>query len=376
MLDVFAHYEACLADMARRLRSEDQPAFDVLRARLIENLSHARLYGDTPTRQSDRSMVLGMLNTLAVSAIGIAFDAIPKAPRPGMSTASVDIMVYVALGEEFSMALKHFGKGFVPDETGDLAVTVYRGSVRAGTPQSSCRVLIVPAGTMGNTRSSGLISAFLARNETRNVVALGIAGSIGDDLQLGDVFIPQSVNEYMANAAAGGNDMLSFVPSGNRLPVDPRLLNRAQFLHVNYPAKQRDWTRRANGRWKSLVSGAMINRLKRAGIDLRGYSKLVSGDDRILGSGPAVSKGVAFARWIREAARKTEAVEMESAGVLDAAFIRTPAPRALVIRGISDYGDSRKKVIEAATKGAFRELAIDNATAYLMTAIRAGLFCS
>ena len=362
--------------MAQRLTPEDQPAFHVLRARLIENLSHARLYGDTPTRQSDRAMVLDMLNKLALSALGITFDPIAKATRLGGSASSVDIIVYVALGEEFSVALKHFGKGFKPDEIADLAVTVYRGTVRTGAPQSSCRVLIVPAGTMGNTRSSGLMSAVLAKNEARNVVALGIAGSIGDDLQLGDVFMPQSVNEYMANAAAGGSDALSFIPSGNRLPVDPRLLNRAQFFQSNYPAKQRDWTRRANVRWKSLVSGAMLKRLKKAGIDLRDYSKVVSGEDRILGSGPAVSKGVAFTRWIREAARKTEAVEMESAGVLDAAFIRTPAPRALVIRGISDYGDSRKKIIEAVTKGAFRELAVDNATAYLMSAIRAGLFCS
>ena len=362
--------------MAQRLRPEDQPEFHVLRTRLMENLSHARLYGETPTRQSDRSMVLDRLNTLALSALGTTFDAVAKTTRPRGAPSSVDVIVYVALGEEFSVALKHFGKGFVPEEMDDIAVTVYQGTVRSGDPESNCKVLIVPAGTMGNTRSSSLVSAFLAKSEARNVVALGIAGSIGDDLQPGDVFIPQSVNEYMANAAATGSETLSFIPSGNRLPIDPRLLNRAQFFHANNPARRRDWTRRANGKWKSLVSAAMLGRLKRAGIELRGYSKVVSGEDRILGSGPAVSKGVAFARWIREAARKTEAVEMESAGVLDAAFIRTPAPRALVIRGISDYGDSRKKIIEVATKGSFRELAIANATAYLTSAIRSGLFCS
>jgi len=290
--------------------------------------------------------------------------------------SSVDIIVYVALGEEFSLALRHFGKEFARDEIADIAATVYRGTVSITASEPSCRVLIVPAGTMGNTRSSGLMSAVLATNDTRNVVALGIAGSIGDDLQLGDVFMPQSVNEYMANTAGVGGETLSFLPSGNRLPIDPRLLNRAQFFQINHSTEHRNWSRREKRRWKSLVSEAMLNRLKSAGIDLRGHSRLLSGDDKILGSGPAVSKGVAFARWIRASARKTEAVEMESAGVLDAAFIRTPAPRVLVIRGISDYGDDRKNLIEAASKGAFRELAIDNATDYLMSAIRAGLFCS
>lgn len=376
MLDVFAHYERCLDEMGRRLRPEDQSEFQVLRARLIENLSSARLFGDTPTRQSDRSMLLHTLNTLASSALGVTFDAIAKTLRPVGKRSSVDIIVYVALGEEFSLALRHFGKEFARDEIADIAATVYRGTVSITASEPSCRVLIVPAGTMGNTRSSGLMSAVLATNDTRNVVALGIAGSIGDDLQLGDVFMPQSVNEYMANTAGVGGETLSFLPSGNRLPIDPRLLNRAQFFQINHSTEHRNWSRREKRRWKSLVSEAMLNRLKSAGIDLRGHSRLLSGDDKILGSGPAVSKGVAFARWIRASARKTEAVEMESAGVLDAAFIRTPAPRVLVIRGISDYGDDRKNLIEAASKGAFRELAIDNATDYLMSAIRAGLFCS
>lgn len=375
MLDVFAHYETCLEHLARNVKPEDQSAFHVLRARLSENLSHARLYGDTPTRQSDRAMLLDVLNTVAMSAMGVPFDAIAKRARPGVDRFSVDIIVYVALGEEFAFALKHFGTDFKPDEIGGVAVTVYRGTIRTPASHSSCTVLIVPAGAMGNTRSSGVMSALLARNEAQNVVALGIAGSIGDDLQPGDVFIPQSVDEYMANASGVGSDKLSFIPSGNRLPVDPRLLNRTRLFHVNYPARHKQWTRRANRSQKGLVSSAMLGRLKKAGIDLRGYSKVVCGDDRILGSGPAVSKGVAFARWIRESVRKTEAMEMESAGVLDATFIRTPAPRALVIRGISDYGDSRKEIVEASTKGAFRRLAIDNATTYLTDAIRAGLFC-
>jgi len=376
MLDVFAQYEGCLEEMQRRLGPEHQKEFHVLRSRLIENLSHARLYGDTPTRQSDRSMVLDTLNRLAQATLGMTFDSITKPAQLGASTSALDVIVYVALGEEFSLALKHFGKGFIGEEAPDLAVTVYRGKIPHVASQALTSVLIVPGGSMGNTRSSNLMSAFLSKHSARNVVALGIAGSIGDDLQLGDVFIPHCVNEYMANAAGVGSDALTFIPSGNRLPTDPRLLNRTQFFHLKHAQLHQRWRQRAVRSWKSLVNTSMHRKLKAARINLRGFSKVISVDDRILGSGPAVSKGLAFAQWLRQTTRKTEAVEMESAGVLDAACVRSPAPLAYVIRGISDYGDDRKNVIETATKGAFRKLAIYAATSYLVTEMRAGLFSS
>ena len=67
-------------------------------------------------------------------------------------------------------------------------------------------------------------------------------------------------------------------------------------------------------------------------------------------------------------------MEMESAGVYDAAIIRTPAPRTIAIRGISDYADARKDKIETSAKGLFRELAAKNALSLLIRGIEAGLF--
>ena len=74
--------------------------------------------------------------------------------------------------------------------------------------------------------------------------------------------------------------------------------------------------------------------------------------------------------WLtREVDRKVAAMEMESAGVYDAGIIRTPAPRTIAIRGISDYADARKEKIETATKGLFRELATKNALSLFIWAL-------
>jgi nucleoside phosphorylase len=289
-------------------------------------------------------------------------------------TDAVDLVIYVALGEEFVLALKQFGRTLVGEELPDLALTVYRGTIRRARAKAGCKLLVVPAGAMGNTRSSAVISGILAQHKASNVVGLGIAGSIGEALQPGDVFVPQSVNEYMANAAATGTDTPIFTPSGNRIPVDPRLLNRTQMFPANHPKSDLAWNKEVSRAWKSLVRPIMLGHLKKSGIRLRPHSKVLAGEESILGSGPAVAKGQAFAKWIKASVRKTEAVEMESAGVLDAAHIRTPAPRTLIVRGISDYGDERKKLIEDTTRGAFRRLAIHNATAYLIRLIEAGVF--
>lgn len=374
MIDVFKTYETCLDIMSRKLPEHDQASFNVLRMRLIENLSQARLFGDTPAKQSDRAMILTTLDELAISALGTTFDRLALKRASAAVTTCLDLLIYVALGEEFLLALDQFGKGWTSEDVPDLAVKAYRNTLRTGRQRGTCKVAIIPAGAMGNTRSSGVVSGVLGHYNARNVVALGIAGSIGNDLEPGDVFIPQSVSEYMANVAASGSHEPTFEPSPNRMAIDPQLLGRVQTFEADHRQSARNWRDDMGRGWNALVPRATLNRLKRNGVVLRGYTKLLAGDERVLGSGPAVSKGVAFAKWIRMAVRKTEAVEMESAGVLDAASLRTSPPKALVIRGISDFGDDRKKLIEDQTKGAFRHLAINGATSFLIRLIKAGVF--
>lgn len=290
------------------------------------------------------------------------------------NSTDIDIAVYVALSEEFATVSKVLGKGFQPDKLRDLAITCLRGAIRTHLDKP-VRILVVPAGKMGNTRSANVMSAILTRFAPKNVVVIGIAGSLVHELQPGDVLIPDQVNEYLANAATVGKESWTFETSGNEFSTDPRLLNTCQFSWATRQKEYSTWRSQARSRFRRLINEKALKSLRAAGLELRAQSELFVGDDRKIASGPAVGKGTAFVNWLKEKVdRKAVAIEMESAGVYDAAIIRTPAPKAMAIRGISDFADERKKVLETVVKGGFRVLAAANATAYFKHAVHAGLF--
>jgi nucleoside phosphorylase len=229
---------------------------------------------------------------------------------------------------------------------------------------------------MGNTRSANVASALIGKLNPTDVVVLGIAGSLANDMEPGDVFIPDCVNEYLANSASRGErKSWTFDVSGNHLQTSARLLNRFQLLSHTQTEQYKRWLDGTRRRGAKMIPKFVKNALGAAGLEMRGTCKLYAGDDRKLASGPAVGKGKAFVTWLtREVDRKVAAMEMESAGVYDAAFIRTPPPRTVAIRGISDYADERKERIEKTARGAFRELAAKNALSLFITAVEAGVF--
>jgi hypothetical protein len=77
--------------------------------------------------------------------------------------------------------------------------------------------------------------------------------------------------------------------------------------------------------------------------------------------------------WIiREHDRKVAALEMESAGVYDAATVRTTAPRTVAIRGISDYADARKEKLKTQLKVSFEICPLETLFRFLFTLSKLG----
>ena len=133
-----------------------------------------------------------------------------------------------------------------------------------------------------------------------------------------------------------------------------RLLNRFQFFAHTSGDYYKRWQQDTQIAKAELISEEVQLALASNELILRGSCKLFAGDDRKLASGPAVGKGKGFVDWIiREHDRKVAALEMESAGVYDAATVRTTAPRTVAIRGISDYADARKKKLKTQLKVSF-----------------------
>lgn len=291
-------------------------------------------------------------------------------------TNRIDILLYVALSEEADSVLEVLGDQFLPKELNDANLTAFFGTLPGPTPGRDFNVAMVPAGKMGNTHSATVVSLLIEKFKPEDVVVVGIAGSLANDMEPGDVFIPDSINEYLANSAAHGEDGdWTFRISGNHFLTSRRLLNRFQNFARTSRSQYQAWQNGTRELRSALIATATETALVNAGLEMRGVCKLYAGDDLKLASGPAVGKGKAFIEWIkRDVDRKVAAMEMETAGVYDAALVHAPAPRTIAIRGISDYADARKEKIEATAKGMFRTLSAQNAVALFIHAVAAGLF--
>jgi hypothetical protein len=80
-----------------------------------------------------------------------------------------------------------------------------------------------------------------------------------------------------------------------------------------------------------------------------------------------VGAAKAFTDELLEIDRKFLALDMEAAGVVKAASDRLNPVRVLVVRGISDFADERKKEIDNQGKGAWRRLGVRNATSFCVS---------
>jgi nucleoside phosphorylase len=285
-----------------------------------------------------------------------------------------EVLLYIALGEEFEAIRPVLGPSFVSRELPGITLMGFFGEIHSPVLGRNVRIVVIPAGKMGNTRAATVISTAIDTFKPANVVVLGIAGSLTSDMEPGDVFIPASVKEYLANAAAvSKGKRWRFQTSGNELQTSPRLLNRFQFFAQSQPDYYAKWRTDVAAHRAALLDKKTLRRLAAEGLKLREDCKVHAGDDQKLASGPAVGKGKAFLDWLKEVDRKIVAIEMESAGAYDAAAIRDPCPRVIALRGISDFADARKKKIERAAKNRLREQAARNALSFLMRAIEAGL---
>jgi len=294
---------------------------------------------------------------------------------------TVDILIYIALSEEFNYLVDDLlgdsDQSFISQEMEDYPLTIFYGNIFCKNQEKYFHTVIIPAGKMGNTRAATVTSAILAKSSVCDVIVLGIAGSLSNDLQPGDVLIPDSVEEYLANSAAIGEDNnWEFKTSGNNLPTSLRLLNRFQHFFSRYRPIYDQWLKDSNDRLNHILENKKIQEiLDKHGEELRSDVKLFAGDDKKLASGPAVGKGKAFTDWLKnQVDRKFFAIDMESSGVYDAVNLRIPSPRVIAFRGISDFADERKQLIEDTVREQFREVSLKNAFHLLLHGIESGLF--
>jgi photosystem II stability/assembly factor-like uncharacterized protein len=90
MTDTFTGYEKGLTRLLERL-GKKHPRYDevlTLQARLLENISQARQYGDAEARRAERAQIVDGLNRLAVDAVGVSFNTLCEPSTEEPLTAS------------------------------------------------------------------------------------------------------------------------------------------------------------------------------------------------------------------------------------------------------------------------------------------------
>jgi nucleoside phosphorylase/ADP-ribose pyrophosphatase YjhB (NUDIX family) len=197
-----------------------------------------------------------------------------------------------------------------------------------------CRIALAQVGK-GNHAAAVLAERAIAQFDPAALVFVGVAGALRPSIALGDVVVATHVYAY--HGGTSEDDGLKARPRVWEAPH--RVLQIAQ--HVN---RSGEWTR-------FLQSGSKPPRVV--------FGPVAAGE---IVQDSAISEQ---ARWIREHYNDACAIEMEAAGVAQAAHLNDSLP-VVVVRGVSDRADGGK----AAADGiGWQPRAAANATAFAVALI-------
>jgi nucleoside phosphorylase len=206
-----------------------------------------------------------------------------------------------------------FEVGRLPDGTGTVALAI--------TGQ-------------GNVGAAVLAERAIAMFQPRALLCVGIAGSLRRDIALGDVVVATKVY-----AVHGGRD------NGDSFLARPKAWPASHELEELARAVAR------SGEWAGLLPA------QRAPSPAVHFKPIASGEV-IIGSAAASLDG-----RLRDIYDDAVAVEMESAGVAQAAHLNRSLP-VLSVRGISDHADAGKRLADSV---GWQHVAAAHAAAFTVT---------
>jgi len=202
-------------------------------------------------------------------------------------------------------------------------------------------------------------------------VLLGIAGGIDDQMRLGDVVAATHVNNYLdrAKAVPDGAGRFDFIPAGDPYRCSEAPLHGARNLKFAHKTLFDTWETDGNADLLRHVPGEHFQALLEKDM-IRDTPVFFDGP---IASGPIVASSDEFVAWLKSINRTYLAVEMEGGGVLAAASSHVDPASTMILRGISDFGDQRKKELDRIGRGGLRAYAMSNAVRMLWSLLGAGL---
>jgi nucleoside phosphorylase/CheY-like chemotaxis protein len=282
--------------------------------------------------------------------------------NPSETKSRVDIGIVIALEEEFrELAPQIKTKPYYNPDIKQYYYLFERGS--EDQKQLPYRCVVTFMGTMGPTDAGIVGDRLIAQFNPKTIVSIGIAGSMDKDVLVGNVIVADQTDEYLASSRAvetSDKQDWEFQFSGNPYKSDPTYIAHASNLRYAYVNQTRNWEKASKQKLLEWIGSIAVEKL---------ISECLIGDVPGIhighvASGPIVGAAEQFVQWLREKHdRKLLALEMESAGVLNAAHKREVS--SLIIRGISDYSDERKTKMDEIGRGVLRRYAINNALGLL-----------
>lgn len=285
------------------------------------------------------------------------------------------ILVFVALPEEHDRFLEQFPS---LDIIQDSKFVFVEHDIKT----DGFRMISVLATGMGIDNAYEATSAGIARFKPNLIICMGIAGSLTNDLKIGDVSISSEVIDISQNIKISEvtstrkrqkskrkkiqrlqKSSIVVELSPKSFPIIPELSASIRFLR-SHPTLKGDlakWVRQAKERRTELIED----------ITHSGLSEEMMQDPTAeigpMISGPVVAS-TAFKDALKKIDRKVLAVETESSGVCRASAAASIP--CITLRGISDHADVNKNALERTTKLAARRLASDNAITYFALQLR------
>ena len=256
---------------------------------------------------------------------------------------SIDVGIVIALDEEFKQIFPKIKSDY--DYVKEINQYFYFFDKDVGSNSGdSYRCVVTFIGNMGPEGAVLVGDRLMSRFQPATIINIGIAGAMDEEVKVGDVVIAEQADNYFATSKAvpgKGGIGFSFKLSGDPYKTSPDYVTHARNLSYAHEDALKKWYETC----KKEISKQLEKNKK---YELFG-SGLVRDQPVVhighIASGPVVGGAVEFIDFLKNLRdRKFLAIEMESVGILFAAHSRRVD--TLIIRGISDYSDERKKDLD------------------------------
>lgn len=330
-----------VSDRAYKMRKANHPVlpFDIELGGICDDGKgalglHARFYREPLTMFScTGESVRNQLDTLSLQEpcyeLGqlseIAVELLKHEWATQQSLRAPDVLILTALPVELAAAKKAFDiADDIPPSLTSNGIHFWTTVIQRSDGPMTC--IVASFAGAGNVNASAITTILLSEFKPKKVMMMGIAAGLRDKMVLGEVIISDHVIYYESAAALEGG----------------KLAHRPEMLRPHMSTQQNLNTYLAT----SSLSVRLGERAKTMGLEIPANSQAGNVATGITVSLATVASGELLIRdpdlqkSFRSLHDKAYVAEMEAYGVFDACE-KQKIP-ALIVRGISDFGDSTK----------------------------------